>query len=62
MAFLVLEPVTEPRINSVRLGWNTEIGVMIGNILSEFVGTICLISQDGCSVQIDMPQNIFCNG
>ena len=63
MPFLVQGPVTEPRVNSIRFRGNTEISIPVGNVFSEIIGTICLISQYGCFIrfQINVIQNVFRN-
>ena len=62
MALLVQVPVHIPRVGIVTLGRNTEIGVMIGNELSQFPFSVGFISQNGHSrAQIHRFQHLLRN-
>ena len=60
---LVPEKVAVPRINGIGLWWNAKISIPIGDILPEFIGTICLVGQYSSFIwfQFYMIHNVFCN-
>ena len=64
MPFLVPDEVAVPGINGIGFRRNAEISIPIGNILPEFKGAICLVSQYGSLVwfQFYMIHNVFRNG
>lgn len=61
MAFLVLNPITIPRIGFINLGWNTKIGIVVSNVLTEVVLSISLVRHDDRSLQSDVIEDIFGN-
>lgn len=61
MAFFILDPVAVPWIGFVALGWNAEIRIMIGNILTKGVFSVGFICHYNRSIQIDMTENVFGN-
>ena len=54
MPFLVLMPVTIPRSHCVGFGWYAVIGIMVCNIVPQFLRTICFVTHYDRSIQINM--------
>lgn len=59
MAFLIKPPVHIPRIGVVRLGWYTEICVVVGDKLTEFPLAVSPIGENGCSFEVNLAEQFF---
>ena len=56
MAFFVKNPITFPRIFSIGFWWNSIISVLLLDIIQNFTGSICFISQNGTIGNINARQ------
>lgn len=59
MAFLIKPPVHIPRIGVVRLGWYTEVRVVVGDKLTEFPLAVSPVSENGCSSEVNLAEQFL---
>ena len=59
MAFLVSPPVAEPRFMFIRLWWDTVIGIVGDNVLTQSECPIRLVSQHRSAIEVDMAQQFL---
>jgi len=61
MAFLVKPPVDIPWIRVIRLGWDAEIRVVVGEKLPEFPLAVSSVRKDGRPLQVNPAEQLFRN-
>lgn len=54
MSLFVVIIIAKPWVSSIGFRWNTKIGIMIGNIFPIIPGTVCFVSENGTSWNIEL--------
>ena len=59
MAFFIEPPIDKPRVGVVRLGWDTEIRVVVSDILSKLPLAVSPVSDDCGAFQVNPAEQFF---